>query len=153
FPLQPGIPGHYTEVMVGAAERSAFLRKVFGLVFFGLVCTGVGGVAGLGTGFSLGLMQHPLLAVALVIGLLFGAQAGRLISGLNLALMALFTGFEGALLAPIVIQAGAATAGNALATTGVVFVGLSVYATVTKRDFSFLGAFIVTAVIALIVGE
>jgi FtsH-binding integral membrane protein len=153
FPLQPGIPGHFSEVVVGAAERSVFLRKVFGLVLLGLVCTGVGAVAGLDTGLSFALRTHPILGIGLFFGLFFGAQAGRHVSGLNLALLALFTGFAGVYLAPAVAFAGPAVAGNALATTCLVFVGLSVYATVTKRDFSFLGAFIFTAILALVAGQ
>ncbi len=152
FPLQPGIPGHFTEVVVGAEERNLFLRKVFGLVFLGLVCTGAGGLAGLDTGLSFQLMGHPWIGLGLFFGLFFGAQAGRHISGLNILLLAAFTGFSGVFLAPAVAYAGPAAAGNALATTGLVFVGLSVYATVTKRDFSFLGAFVFTAILALIAG-
>jgi FtsH-binding integral membrane protein len=153
FPLQPGVPQHYTEVVVGAAERGIFMRKVFALVFFGLLCTGVGGVAGLESGLSFGLVQHPWIGMGLFFGLFFGAHAGRHISGLNFGLLALFTGFAGVYLAPVVAAAGPGVAGNALATTSLVFVGLSVYATVTKRDFSFLGAFIFTAILALIAGS
>jgi modulator of FtsH protease len=153
FPLQPGIPGHFTEVVVGAAERNIFLRKVFGLVFFGLVCTGAGGLAGLDTGVSLQLVHHPWIAMGLFFGLFFGAQAGRHLAGVNILLLALFTGFAGVYLAPVVAFAGPAAAGNALATTSLVFVGLSIYASVTKRDFSFLGAFIFTAILALIAGS
>jgi FtsH-binding integral membrane protein len=153
FPLQPGIPGHFTEVVVGAAERNIFLRKVFGLVFFGLLCTGAGGLAGLETGVSLQLVSHPWIGMGLFFGLFFGAQAGRHMAGLNVLLLALFTGFTGVYLAPVVAYAGPAAAGNALATTSLVFVGLSIYASVTKRDFSFLGAFIFTAILALIAGS
>jgi modulator of FtsH protease len=153
FPLQPGVPGHFTEVVVGAAERNAFLRKVFGLVFFGLLCTGAGGFAGLSTGASFQLLSHPWIALGLFFGLFFGVQAGRRTSGLNVLLLAVFTGFTGLYLAPVVAFAGPAAAGNALATTSVVFLGLSVYASVTKRDFSFLGAFIFTAILGLIVGS
>ena len=56
------------------------------------------------------------------------------------------------MLAPVVVMAGPAAAGNALATTCVVFLGLSAYASTTKRDFSYLGAFVYTAILALIVG-
>jgi len=153
FPLQPGVPGHFTEIVVGAEERSAFLRKVFGLVFLGLLCTGLGAYAGIATGLSVQLLGHPWIAMGLFFGLFFGAQAGRRKAGLNILLLGLFTGFAGVYLAPVVIFAGASAAGNALATTCVVFVGLSAYATVTKRDFSFLGAFIFTAILALIVGS
>ena len=151
-PLQPGVPAHFTEVVVGAAERNVFLRKVFGLVFLGLACTAVGGVAGLDTGFSMQLLGHPWIAMGLFFGLFFGAEPGRHVAGLNLALLALFTGFAGVYLAPAVVFAGPAAAGNALSTTCLVFVGLTAYASVTKRDFSFLGAFVFTAILALIAG-
>jgi len=152
FPLQQGVPAHFTEVVVGTAERNAFLRKVFGLVFFGLVCTGAGVYVGFSTGIAFQLMAHPWIAMGLFFGLFFGAQAGRHVAGLNIALLALFTAFEGIYVSPFLAYAGPAAVGNALATTSLSFVGLSVYASVTKRDFSFLRAFVFTAVIALIVG-
>jgi modulator of FtsH protease len=126
---------------------------VFGLVFLGLACTAGGGVAGLDTGLSQQLYGHPLIGLLLFFGLFFGVQAGRRVAGLNVALLALYTGFTGIYLAPVVAIAGPAAAGNALATTSLVFVGLSIYASVTKRDFSFLGAFVFTAILALIVGS
>lgn len=157
FPLKAvadqQIPGHFTEVSATADLRNAFLRKVFGLVFLGLVFTAAGGYFGLTSGVSLEIMRHPLLAIGLYFGLFFGAQAGRHTAGLNLMLLAAFTGFTGVYLAPIVAMAGPAAAGNALATTSAVFLGLSVYASVTKHDFSFLGAFVFTAILALVIGS
>jgi modulator of FtsH protease len=155
YPLHnqaPGVPAHFVDV-TGQLERNAFLRKVFGLVFIGLLFTGLGGYLGLVSGASLALMQHPLIAIAAYFGLFFGAQAGRHVAGLNFLLLGAFTAFTGFYLAPIVAMAGPTAAGNALATTSVIFLGLSAYASTTKRDFSFLGAFVFTAILALIVGS
>ncbi len=151
-PLPSGVPSHFVEV-TGQLERNAFLRKVFGLVLFGLVATGAGGYFGLSTGASMALLVHPWIGLGLYFGLFFGAQAGRHVAGLNLALLGAFTAFTGFMLAPAVVYAGPTAAGNALATTCVVFLGLSAYASTTKRDFSYLGAFVTSAILALIVGS
>jgi modulator of FtsH protease len=146
-----GVPSHFVEI-TGQAERNVFFRKVFGLVFVGLIATGLGGYFGLTTGASMALMAHPWVAIIAYFGLFFGAQAGRHVAGLNFLLLAAFTAFTGFFLAPVVMYAGPTAAGNALATTCVIFLGLSAYASTTKRDFSFLGAFVFTAILALIVG-
>lgn len=66
-----------------------------------------------------------------------------------------FTGFMGFTLGPILsaylaLPNGAALIMNALAMTGLTFIGLSAVALVTKKDFSFLGNFLMAGAIVLI---
>lgn len=66
-----------------------------------------------------------------------------------------FTGFMGFTLGPILsaylaLPNGAALIMNALAMTGATFIGLSAVALVTKKDFSFLGNFLMAGAIVLI---
>lgn len=66
-----------------------------------------------------------------------------------------FTGFMGFTLGPILslylsVPNGAQLVMTALAMTGATFVGLSAVALVTKKDFSFLGNFLVAGAIVLI---
>jgi len=151
FPL--GFPADARPVALTTEERNAFLKKVYSLVLLGLVCSGVGGYLSLSTGAVTGIVQHPWLSMALFFGLFFGANAGRRVAGLNVLLLAAFTAFSGAFIAPAVVVAGPAATANALASTCAVFLGLSIYAAVTKRDFSFLGGFLFTAILALIVTQ
>lgn len=66
-----------------------------------------------------------------------------------------FTGFMGYTLGPIInfylqTPSGAETVAMALGSTGVIFVSLSGYALVSRKDFSFLGGFIFAGAIVLI---
>ena len=65
-----------------------------------------------------------------------------------------FTGFLGYTLGPILnvylgMQGGGALVTSALATTAVAFVGLSGYALITRKDFSFLSGFLVVGFFVL----
>jgi len=151
FPL--GFPADARPVSLTTEERNAFLKKVYGYVLLGLVCSGLGGYIALSTGAVSLIVVHPWLSLGLYFGLFFGVSKGRTTAGLNVLLLGAFTGFTGALLSPAVAFAGPTAAGNALAATCAVFLGLSIYAATTKRDFSFLGGFLVTALIALIVTQ
>lgn len=66
-----------------------------------------------------------------------------------------FTGFMGFTLGPIIsayltLPNGGALIMNALAMTGLTFIGLSAVALTTKKDFSFLGNFLLAGAIVLI---
>ncbi|AQU82438.1 MAG: Bax inhibitor-1/YccA family protein [Halomonas sp.] len=66
-----------------------------------------------------------------------------------------FTGFMGFTLGPIIsayltLPNGGALIMNALAMTGLTFIGLSAVALTTKKDFSFLGNFLMAGAIVLI---
>ncbi|WP_030073032.1 Bax inhibitor-1/YccA family protein [Halomonas alkaliantarctica] len=66
-----------------------------------------------------------------------------------------FTGFMGFTLGPIIsayltLPNGGALIMNALAMTGLTFIGLSAIALTTKKDFSFLGNFLMAGAIVLI---
>lgn len=66
-----------------------------------------------------------------------------------------FTGFMGFTLGPILsaylaVPNGAALIMNALMMTGATFIGLSAVALITKKDFSFLGNFLLAGAIVLI---
>lgn len=70
-----------------------------------------------------------------------------------------FTGFIGYMLGPIVgmfmtnYQNGSFLVLSALGTTGVTFLGLSMYALTTRKTFSALGGFLTTGLLVVIVGS
>ncbi len=149
FPVS-GLPRDATPVLVESDDRALFLRKVYGLVLVGVAATGAGGAASWHSGLALYFLKHSWLSLGLFFGLFLACQAWRRVPGLNLVLLLAFTGFSGVLFAPAAVFAGPAALGNALLATGVAFAGLSVYATVSKRDFSFLRTFLLTSLLAII---
>jgi modulator of FtsH protease len=105
------------------------------------------------------VFAHPILStfvmLAAVIGLQFGIAANRN-SGLGVALLLLMTGLLGWWLGPILnvalaMKNGMQLVGYAAAGTGVVFFAMGAIATTTKRDFSFMGKFLVVGMLALLV--
>lgn len=98
---------------------------------------------------------HPgfILTLAGFFGLLFAVHKTAN-SAWGLFWVFAFTGFLGYTLGPILnLYLGLANGGqlvtSALATTAVAFVGLSAYAVITRKDFSFLSGFLVVGFFVL----
>lgn len=97
---------------------------------------------------------NPLLSIGGWFGLYFLTLALRNSPAGLLAVFA-FTGFTGYTLGPLLNQVihgfsnGSALIATSLAATGFIFVALSGYVLVTKKDFSFLGG---TLFVAMLVG-
>jgi FtsH-binding integral membrane protein len=151
YPFQvSGLSSDARPYALDTGERTAFLRKVYGLVLLGIVSSGLAGGVAISSGAALQLMQHYWIMMLVYFGLFFGCMAGRRIAGLNILLLIGFTAFTGVMVAPAVYFAPPGAAANALLGTGVAFTGLSVYAAVTKRDLSFMRTFLVTSLFAII---
>jgi modulator of FtsH protease len=106
-------------------------------------------------GISMALnLPHPGLLITLVgfYGLLFGITRLRN-SAWGIALVFALTGFMGLTLGPIVNQYMTAFGNGrqlvmmALGGTGAIFLGLSAYALSTRKDFSFMGGFLMVGVL------
>ena len=98
-------------------------------------------------------LPHPGIIITLVgyFGLLFLVTKYR-DRGLGVALVFALTGFMGYTLGPIIshylnMPNGAQTVMTALGGTAAIFVGLSGYALVTKRDLSFMGGFLTVGIL------
>ncbi|SIT65948.1 modulator of FtsH protease [Ectothiorhodosinus mongolicus] len=95
-----------------------------------------------------------ILMIAVFLGMPFAIHALRnSIWGLPATFV--FTGVMGYILGPIVgfylgMANGPAIVGGALATTAVAFVGLSGYALATRKDFSFLGGFVLVGFLVIL---
>ena len=111
------------------------------------------------SGFSAGLsmffnLPHPGMLLTLVgyFGLLFLAHRFSN-SGLGLVFVFALTGFMGLTLGPIissymtVFSNGGQLVMTALGGTGLIFLGLSAYVLTTRKDFSFLGGFLMVGVL------
>jgi modulator of FtsH protease len=96
-----------------------------------------------------------LVMLAAVIGLQFGIAAYRN-SAVGIGLLLLMTGLLGWWLGPILnvalsMKNGMQLVGYAAAGTGAIFLAMGTIATVTKRDFSFMGKFLFVGMIALLI--
>lgn len=98
-------------------------------------------------------LPHPgiILTLAGYFGLLFLTAKYR-DSGLGLAFVFALTGFMGYTLGPILnaymgLANGSQIVSTAMAGTGVIFLGLSGYVLTSRKDFSFMGGFLVTGIL------
>ncbi|MGE0371394.1 MAG: Bax inhibitor-1/YccA family protein [Gammaproteobacteria bacterium] len=111
-------------------------------------------------GISMALnLPHPGLIVTLVgyFGLLFLTHRLRN-SAWGLAAVFALTGFMGLTLGPVIqaylgLPNGGETVMTALGGTAVIFLGLSAYALTTRKDFSFLGGFLMVGILVAFLGS
>jgi len=124
------------------------LRNTYALLALTLLFSSV--TAGITMALNL---PHPglLLTLAGYFGLLFLTTRFRN-SGLGLAMVFALTGFMGYTIGPLLnaylsLSNGPQLVMTALGGTGVVFLGLSGYALVSRKDFSFMGGFLVVGIL------
>ncbi|WP_068803912.1 Bax inhibitor-1/YccA family protein [Thauera phenolivorans] len=105
-----------------------------------------------GVSMALGL-PHPGLILTLVgyFGLLFLTTKFRN-SGLGILFVFALTGFMGYTLGPIIsaylsLPNGSQIVMQAMGGTAAIFLGLSTYALTTKKDFSFMGGFLMVGIL------
>lgn len=136
------------------------LRNTYMLLGLTMVPTVIGALAGMSLNFAWAA-QHPIMfalgSLAAMIGLFFGIQANRN-SSLGLVLLLALTGLMGVMLGPILQVAMHLKNGGQLVTlaaggTGIIFMTLAGIATTSKKDFSFLGNFLMVGIILLIVAS
>jgi len=129
-------------------ETNRVLRNTYALLAMTLLFSAV--TAGVSMALNL---PHPglLLTLAGYFGLLFLTTRYRN-SGIGLAMVFALTGFMGYTLGPLLsaylsLANGPQLVMTALGGTGVVFLGLSGYALVTRKDFSFMGGMLMTGIL------
>lgn len=134
---------------IGGVEVNKVLKNTYSLLALTLLFSG--GVAGLSMAFN---WPHPGLLITLIgyFGLLFLTSRFRN-SALGLVFVFALTGFMGLTLGPIVslyltaVPNGDQLVMMALGGTGVIFLGLSGYVLTTRKDFSFLGGFLMAGIL------
>lgn len=139
------------------APQNKVLRNTYLLLALTMIPTVVGAMIGMATGGI--IMQHPIISfvlmLAVVIGLQFAIVKNR-DSGLGVVLLLAMTFVLGWFLGPLLSVAlrlsnGGQLVGFAAAGTGAVMFTMATIATTTKRDFSFMGKFLMVGMIALLV--
>jgi len=143
-----------------STETSKVLRNTYMMLGLTMIPTVIGAFVGMSINFAFAA-QHPFMfaigMMAVIFGMFYGIQANRN-SSLGVILLLAFTFIMGALLGPILqvalnLRNGAQLVGLAAGGTGIIFLTLAGIATTTKKDFSFMGKFLMVGIILLIVAS
>ncbi|HBC57629.1 MAG TPA: BAX inhibitor protein [Gammaproteobacteria bacterium] len=142
-----------SQVQVAKRQESILAtNKVLRNTYFLLSLTLLFSAGTAGTAMALNVPPvHWLIQLGGMFGLLFLVHALRN-SVWGIAGVFAFTGFLGFTLGPMLdfyfrVPGGSTIVMSALGTTGAVFIGLSTYTLTTKKDFSFMGGFLMTGLI------
>jgi modulator of FtsH protease len=142
-----------------AVDSNRVLRNTYWLLALSLLPTVAGAVVGMQMNFialfKAAPIMTPLLMLAVMMGSLWVVTLLRN-SAWGVAALLGFTFISGLMLTPILTVAAGFTNGGQLVAmagglTAVVFFAMAAYATVSKRDFSFLGKFLFVGVVLLLV--
>lgn len=137
------------------AERATLVRRTYGLVFVSVLVTILGSAfAFTQPALMNAVIQHPFITfIAMFIPLIMAQRAAREFPK-NVILTLLFTFIEGVWLAPVLAYTEARAPGavvSAGALTLVAFGGLTLYALLSRRDFSAWGSFFMIGLLVLFV--
>lgn len=153
---------YQTQTTVGSlvTEQNKVLRNTYMMLGLTMIPTVIGAVIGLSVNFSF-MALHPfigaLVMFAVMMGLLFAVSKLRN-SVWGIAALLGFTFVAGVFLGPILQHAlhlknGGQLVGLAAGGTGLIFLSLAGFATVTKKDFSFMGKFLFIGLIMLVIAS
>lgn len=144
-----------------ALDQNRVLRNTYWLLGLSLLPTVIGAWVGMSMNF-IGLFRAspvmtPLLMFGVMLGSLFVVTRLR-DSAWGVAALLGFTFIAGLMLTPILtVAAGLRNGGQIVALSGgltaAVFLAMASIATVTKRDFSFLGKFLFVGLVLLVVAS
>ena len=149
-----------TQIGTIATAQNKVLRNTYMMLALTMIPTVIGAFIGMSVNFSF-MAQHPiifsLLMFGVMMGMLFAVSALRNSAWGIVALLG-FTFVAGVFLGPILqvalhLKNGAQLIGMAAGGTGLIFFSLATLATVTKKDFSFMGKFLFIGVILLVVAS
>jgi modulator of FtsH protease len=150
----------YTTTAIGSAATNKVLRNTYMLLGLTMIPTVIGALFGMSMNFAF-MAEHPIMyslgAFAVMMGMFFAISATRN-SGLGVVLLLALTGFMGLMLGPILqvalgLSNGAQIVAMAAGGTGAIFLVLAGIATTSKRDFSFMGKFLLVGIVLLILAS
>ena len=151
-----------TQATIGtlATEQNKVLRNTYMMLGLTMFPTVIGAFIGMSINFSF-MAQHPFMGAiamfAVMMGLLFAVTKLRNSVWGIVALLG-FTLVAGVFLGPILqvalhLKNGAQLIGMAAGGTGIIFLSLASFATVTKKDFSFMGKFLFIGLTMLVIAS
>ncbi|MBK7424398.1 MAG: Bax inhibitor-1/YccA family protein [Propionivibrio sp.] len=138
-------------------QQNKVLRNTYMLLALSMVPTVIGALLGVRMGFSF-FAGSPMISFMVFLGVAFAFMWGierTKNSGMGVVLLLGFTFFMGLMLSRILqVALGFSNGGTLIATaaggTGAIFFTLATVATVTRKDFSFLGKFLFIGVIVVL---
>ena len=143
-----------------ATEQNKVLRNTYMMLGLTMIPTVIGAFIGMSINFSF-MALHPFIGAlamfAVMMGLLFAVTKLRDSVWGIVALLG-FTFVAGIFLGPILqvalhLKNGGQLIGMAAGGTGLIFLSLATIATVTKKDFSFMGKFLFIGLIMLVIAS
>ena len=143
-----------------ATEQNKVLRNTYMMLSLTMIPTVIGAFVGMSINFSF-MAASPIISALLMFGVMIGmmfAVSALRNSVWGIAALLGFTFVAGVFLGPILqvalhLKNGAQLIGMAAGGTGIIFFSLATIATVTKKDFSFMGKFLFIGLILLIVAS
>jgi len=155
--MQPQYQMNGSLAQTADLQQNRVLRNTYLLLGLSMVPTVIGALVGVQMGFSF-FAGSPLISFLLFLGIAWGFMFGierNKNSGLGVALLLGFTFFMGLMLSRILQVAlgfsnGGALIAMAAGGTGAIFFSLATVATVTKKDFSFMGKFLFIGMIVIL---
>lgn len=156
--MQPNVQVLTGSRTLGLSQQKV-LRNTYLLLALTMVPTVVGAVLGMSTAGI--VLQHPILTSLVMLGAVIGLQfaiAANRNSGLGVALLLGMTLLLGWWLGPMLnfalaLRNGPQLVGLAAAGTGGILIAMSAIATTSKRDFSFMGKFLVVGMVILVIAS
>jgi modulator of FtsH protease len=144
-----------------AVAPNQVLRNTYWLLALSMLPTIAGAYTGMAINFAAFYKASPIMAPLLMFGAMIGALfvvAALRNSGWGVAAVFGFTFIAGMMLAPMLqLAAGLRNGGQLVALAGAmtaaVFFVMATIATVSKRDFSFLGKFLFIGLILLVIAS
>ena len=151
--LQPNQAGYPAGTGGIALEQQRVLRNTYLLLALTMVPTVIGAFIGISTGGI--IMQHPIISFFVMLGAVIGLQfaiAANRNSYLGVVLLLVMTFLLGWFLGPLLaialtLKNGPQLIGMAAVGTGAIFFVMAGIATTTKRDYSFMGKFLMVGMI------
>jgi len=155
--MQPELQTNQTGIQAGtqvlALQQQRVLRNTYLLLALTMVPTVVGAFIGINTGGI--IMQHPIISFFVMLGAVIGLQyaiAANRNSALGVVLLLGMTFLLGWFLGPLLaialtLKNGPQLIGMAAVGTGAIFFVMAGIATTTKRDYSFMGKFLMVGMI------
>jgi len=150
----------HLDTTASALDTNKVLRNTYLMLGLTMIPTVIGAYLGMSIDFSFAA-GHPIMfalgSLAVMFGLFYGIQATR-DSAMGVVLLLVMTGFFGLMLGPILqvalhLRNGTQIVGLAAGGTGAIFLTLAGIATTTKRDFSFMGKFLMIGLVLLILAS
>lgn len=143
-----------------SASAHKVLRNTYMMLGLTMVPTVIGALIGMSIDFSFAAgspIIFALVSLAVIYGMFFAVSANRN-NSMGVVFLLGLTFVMGMLLGPILqvalsLRNGGELVGLAAGGTGIIFLTLSAIASTTKRDFSFMGNFLLVGIILLIVAS